>query len=831
MNQPTAMNDKREVVPLIPPETKPYSELNAGKGDAAEKPPPPATMSSLLLPTLPSAAANALFGESEVADESGATHGSGGSPRANVPARSPANTNPASTEESMRRTVRTNFENVFLASLLREGAAAATCHAAVVASELEHELFERYRAVSGSSGKKELNRQDYKKHQLMLHRNLKQQHNDQLIQRLVRLEVTVEALLSMSPQELADASTQAIRAKQIDVAHKEMSLRQSVQETLQERMRVAMENNEAWRSKDGGSRANMGMSAETRANTSPEKRRAEEKKPSALALLKSGAVKRQQEAAEAAKAKRQATAGPAKDATAGITIGSMQTDAAASKAAAKEKAAAAADGNAVGAAGKKANLKRPMNVDAGTRYTTDRPRKKRAPGEDSVAEEPVKSGEVTMPAEGLPKAKTPNVLELLKANSQKAGAENKADSRACQVINSSGTHLITITKPNMPAFTCVGATVDRRINGLVTAVANVDGRVKIDQVEKFLNDLLQKTSRKLIVSFRMFASRDQPADSPYHAFCREFTDNQRAGMCNISKEVQLYIIPPALKRSLSLLHNAEEYSDTGRSLYAIVVSREFGPERFVKQSSTVVDMNRPPAPEDLPEYDAAALPTLVKQSSFQGQPSKAAPSSSSSSAAGGSAGSSSATSPIASAAAKRSPFPIAAASSSSSSRPAAAGDGTAATATKQVRNEQGGDDVIRKVARFCAENGASTISILREKPEAPSVMPFLFEGQPGYNTFIGILKDILAGMNVPVGSNPLAPPTPTGSAGVGASASAPAPGGGALPGAPPLPPQGKGQSQGQSQGQGQARPPFPSSSQPQQKFGNAPRGQPFPPRR
>jgi hypothetical protein len=52
-------------------------------------------------------------------------------------------------------------------------------------------------------------------------------------------------------------------------------------------------------------------------------------------------------------------------------------------------------------------------------------------------------------------------------------------------------------------------------------------------------------------------------------------------------------------------------------------------------------------------------------------------------------------------------------------------------------------ETIKKVAQFCASNGASTISMLKKKEGAKNVMPFLFEGQVGYEEFLSTLKNIL----------------------------------------------------------------------------------------
>ena len=52
---------------------------------------------------------------------------------------------------------------------------------AVLAIEIEHEMYSRYVLTTPGSVKKEYNKRDYKQHYLMLMRNLKQKHNDSLV--------------------------------------------------------------------------------------------------------------------------------------------------------------------------------------------------------------------------------------------------------------------------------------------------------------------------------------------------------------------------------------------------------------------------------------------------------------------------------------------------------------------------------------------------------------------------------------------------------------------------------------------------------------------------
>jgi hypothetical protein len=71
-------------------------------------------------------------------------------------------------------------------------------------------------------------------------------------------------------------------------------------------------------------------------------------------------------------------------------------------------------------------------------------------------------------------------------------------------------------------------------------------------------------------------------------------------------------------------------------------------------------------------------------------------------------------------------------------------------------------ETIKKVAQFCAQNGATTITMLKKKDGAMNVMPFLFEGQLGYDEFLMTLKGILgmASNNANSSSSVVPPPVP-----------------------------------------------------------------------
>ena len=60
-------------------------------------------------------------------------------------------------------------------------AAGMTSIGAVLALELEQEMYAKYVLSAPGAVKKEYNKKDYRQHYLMLMRNLKQKHNDPLV--------------------------------------------------------------------------------------------------------------------------------------------------------------------------------------------------------------------------------------------------------------------------------------------------------------------------------------------------------------------------------------------------------------------------------------------------------------------------------------------------------------------------------------------------------------------------------------------------------------------------------------------------------------------------
>ncbi len=235
----------------------------------------------------------------------------------------------------------------------------------------------------------------------------------------------------------------------------------------------------------------------------------------------------------------------------------------------------------------------------------------------------------------------------------------------------------------------------------------IEGRTKILELERFLTEVLA-FGRKLVLTFRFYASHSPAADSPYRKLCDEFTRDKRAGVSNISDQIQVYVVPPELKNELSLLRHLECGPDDNRSLFGIVVSREQGPAEFVHSELEFVDEMDLPSPESIPRSLSSvsafppvkALPTFVQNRPLI-IPSRIIPQS------------------------MATPFvpqPV---------------------VQVQPMISQFDLEAIKKVAQFCAQNGVQTIQTFKEKPNASISMPFLFEGRPGNAEFLQILKQLI----------------------------------------------------------------------------------------
>jgi hypothetical protein len=140
------------------------------------------------------------------------------------------------------------------------------------------------------------------------------------------------------------------------------------------------------------------------------------------------------------------------------------------------------------------------------------------------------------------------------------------------------------------------------VQGLIKNSFLIEGRTRILELEKFLNEVILQ-GRKIIAPFRLeltFSNDDNDNtntenSSNYKKFCEEFTSDQRAGISNISNVTQVYIVPPLLMHYISLLDNFAENNNSNdinneglkkdeninkSFLYGIIVSKEAGPKIY-----------------------------------------------------------------------------------------------------------------------------------------------------------------------------------------------------------------------------------------------------------
>lgn len=318
------------------------------------------------------------------------------------------------------------------------------------------------------------------------------------------------------------------------------------------------------------------------------------------------------------------------------------------------------------------------------------------------------------------------------------------------------------------------------MQGLIRSVISIDGRMRVAEADRFINENI---GRKLVAPFRIYTSKNLPANSGYYKFCEEFTRDQRIAIFNATKDqVWVYVLPPALKDSISFLKGFHIEKGSERCLYGIIICRESAPLNAPDLSARhmeVVDLSDPPEPRatggsgssgtgssssSSSSNTSVAVSTAAVGSKTAAVPPPAPPvpplkasvvpppvfrptagPASSSSSSGGSSSHPPPAVP---------PLPLISSSSLTAvpltTHPLLHPPATSATAAvtpAQVVTAAApprlSEDNIRKVATFCAANGVQTIEMLKRKPEAQTVMPFLFADGEGHSLFLDILKSIL----------------------------------------------------------------------------------------
>jgi hypothetical protein len=676
--------------------------------------------------------ASALLRKEGAADEA-AVNPSAGSPRGSVPAGNTGGEGP-----DLRKIVRSNFEEIIATALARLRMPSALAHAAVLALEIEFEMFNKYCTLAkdgGSNVKPEFNKKDYRKHQLMLQRNLKQQHNDSLIARLANMELSIDALLNMSSEQFADESTQLLRAQRNQMASQE-SQRKSLQQQMEDRFRETLHGHETWRTKDGDSTVSSASAGASDVN----------KLINSLTSTGSTTADR----AEAGTPRLFSSSADPMDVVDGEN--NQQDELAVSPGSPK--------------AHDRDKRKKSVNVDAMGRFSTDRPKSHKNPEKQSMVEESINplsmhpsqlKEKQEKQQEEENKHKIPNIVELLKANKSasdlvvspsasgdaspmsplstaavnsnlnRGSSSSAAASGPFLLVSNLGQKVFSVCRPGAAPIECVGVLYDRRIQGLVKNTINIDGRTRIAELERFLNEVVSY-GRKIVITFQFYISRSSgDSRSSYRKLCDEYARDSRAGLSNVSDVTQVYLVPPAMKHHLSILSNVD-VDDGGRDkFFGIVVSKEVGPSNYVYGEVENTDAHRPPSPLDFRGATASTVPAFT--SSIQA-PVYHAP----------------VPAPVL-AAPKLAPT-MSARPAPSSSTPAHSSNivspvpSPSSSATPPVVNSVQYEKM-KKVAMFCAQNGVQSIHAIKEKPEAEAQMPFLFEGRPGHQEFLAILKQIL----------------------------------------------------------------------------------------
>ena len=250
--------------------------------------------------------------------------------------------------------------------------------------------------------------------------------------RIAQMEMTIESVLAMSADQLADSSLQTLRLQQKQAAMLESQRNDSIHQELEARARETLLGNETWRSKGDGSDAMSTSTTQSRSDISSEGMNLSQ--PSSY----SSSTDHDYDSADHVYS--------------------------------SNKPRSESPGTGTG--------KRSINVDAGTRMASGRPKVYRDPGAESMVAEPIvpfKSAETLDSKEDVAKPKTVNLLELLKSNkattlhggapsptSATSGATSKQSIvMPFYLLSCTGNRLFSVVRPGVAPIHCIGLTFDR----------------------------------------------------------------------------------------------------------------------------------------------------------------------------------------------------------------------------------------------------------------------------------------------------------------------------------------------------------------------------------
>jgi len=437
----------------------------------------------------------------------------------------------------------------------------------------------------------------------------------------------MEQLLGMSAQNLADTSTQLLRQKQLH-SIMEDALKKSTEEEWEEKRRQVMAGQaEAWRS--GGSNAvvEAPLSLSTKATPAPEM--PELAADTSIDASIDTAMMDLVEFPESPRKHNGEDTSATSSTSSSISMPTSRSLEIEQKVLASQQKGVSA--NTTNTTEATRVPKRSMDADSVTRFTTSSNAGKQAkvPRLDEVREESMSketplpspsSRSSTMTSLESPKNKAPSLLEILK--SSHAGSSDSQDNHdshhnnhhnnhggkglkdaggvdyaaytpSMRLVSKENTESFTITRPGGVVMKVTAMVNEKRVQGCVKNVFNIDGRTRIAELDKFVKELIS-LNRKIVATTTFLVNNVQANDSTnsYTKFCEEFSKDERAGISNIENHVQVYIIPPALKAHISILKtlqpdNTAIMQNQGL-LFGIIVSKTPGPSAIVNRHHPVV---------------------------------------------------------------------------------------------------------------------------------------------------------------------------------------------------------------------------------------------------
>lgn len=350
-------------------------------------------------------------------------------------------------------------------------------------------------------------------------------------------------------------------------------------------------------------------------------------------------------------------------------------------------------------------VKRPLDADAAARYASSA-KMPRLDSDEASSESAAQNSESM-------KAKEPSkVLALLKQTSQSSTSPSKKKSpeqtlpTILKLLSSVGTDKFTVIKPNGFQFTCSGSVTNKKVQGLLEKTFTIDGKVKVDELNKFISNTIDK-GKKIIDCTRMYALEN---DRGFDAFCSEFVAAERVGLCHISKtvdgksdgKISFYVIPKAMKPHFPFLNKLETLEDDEINellFYGIIISAEPGPDLYVNASPRLYDIFT----SSNKETAVKISPTTTTKQQHIGQSIKVDTHNN---------------------------------------------DPNSKTILKKTNPIPSSDllQKIRKVATFVADQpngGSAMINKLKNDTRSKTETPFLFDSNEYYSVFVSELKDAL----------------------------------------------------------------------------------------